>query len=54
MINKKENPEKLLSFSHREKMEFEKFNWFFVDFLRQSFGRIKVISALVVESIYQT
>ena len=32
-------------------MEFEKFNYFSVDFLRYSFGRIKVIST-VVESEY--
>ena len=28
-------------------MEFEKFNCFFIDFLRYSFGRIKVISTMV-------
>ena len=28
-------------------MEFEKFNSFFIDFLRYSFGRIKVISTVV-------
>ena len=28
-------------------MEFEKFNCFFVDFLRSSFGRIKVMSTVV-------
>ena len=28
-------------------MEFKKFNSFFIDFLRYSFGRIKVISAVV-------
>ena len=28
-------------------MEFEKFNCFFIDFLRYSFGRIKVISKVV-------
>ena len=32
-------------------MEFENFNCFFIDFLRESFGRIKVIS-IVVESEY--
>ena len=32
-------------------MEFEKFNCFFVDFLRHSFGRMKVIST-VVERVY--
>ena len=30
-----------------EKLEFEKFNCFFIDFLRYSFGRIKVISTVV-------
>ena len=39
------NDENLLSFSHRA--EFEKFNCFFVDFSRYSFGRIKVISTVV-------
>ena len=29
------------------KTEFEKFNSFFIDFLRYSFRRIKVISAVV-------
>ena len=43
MISEK-NDEKLLSFSDRVKAEFEKFNCLFVDFLRYSFGRIKVIS----------
>ena len=30
-----------------QKTEFEKFNYFFVDFLSYSFGRIKVISTVV-------
>ena len=30
-----------------QKMEFQKFNCFSVDFLRYSFGRIKVISTVV-------
>ena len=30
-----------------QKMEFEKFNYIFIDFLRYSFGRIKVISTVV-------
>ena len=30
-----------------QKMEIEKFNYFFVDFLRYSFGRIKVISTVI-------
>ena len=36
--------DKLLSFSHRAKDGFEKFNCFFIDFLRYNFGRIKVTS----------
>ena len=28
-------------------MEFEKFNCFYVDFLRNNFGRIKVISTVI-------
>ena len=32
-------------------MEFEKFNWFFVDFLIYSFGRIKFISPVVEREI---
>ena len=42
----KKNDEKSLSFPHRQKKEFEKFNYFFVDFLRYSFGRIKSISTV--------
>ena len=38
--------ETLLNFS-QQKMEFEKFNSFFIDFLRDSFGRIKVILTVV-------
>ena len=38
MISEKKNDEKL---------EFEKFNCFFIDFLRYGFGRIKVISTVV-------
>ena len=34
-------------FHIEQKMEFEKFNCFFIDFLRYSFGRIKVISSVV-------
>ena len=45
---------KHLSVFHIEqKMEFEKFNRFFMDFLRNSFGRIKVIST-VIEREYTT
>ena len=46
MISEK-NDEKLLSFHIEQKMEFEKFNSFFISFLRYSFGRIKVISTVV-------
>ena len=34
-------------FHIEQKMEFEKFNCFFIDFLRYSFGRIKIISTVV-------
>ena len=34
-------------FHTEQKMEFEKFNCFFVGFLRSSFGRIKVMSTVV-------
>ena len=34
-------------FHIEQKMEFEKFNYFFIDFLKYIFGRIKVISTLV-------
>ena len=34
-------------FHIEQKMEFEKFNCFFIDFLRYSFGRIKVISTVI-------
>ena len=46
MISEK-NDEKLLSFHIEQKMEFEKFNFFFISFLRYNFGRIKVISTVV-------
>ena len=36
-----------LVFYIEQKMEFEKVNCFFSDFLRYSFGRIKVISTVV-------
>ena len=39
--------EKLLSFPHRAKIEFEKFNCLFVDFFRSSLGRIEVMSIAV-------
>ena len=34
-------------FHIEQKLEFEKFNCFFVDFFRPSFARIKVISTVV-------
>ena len=34
-------------FHTEQKMEFEKFNCFFLGFLRSSFGRIKVVSKVV-------
>ena len=34
-------------FHTEQKMEFEKFNFFFVGILRSSFGRIKVMSTVV-------
>ena len=34
-------------FHIKQKMEFEKFNSFLVDFLRNNFGRIKVISTVI-------
>ena len=34
-------------FHKEQKMEFKKFNSFFIDFLRNSFGKIKVISTVV-------
>ena len=34
-------------FHIEQKMKFEKFNCFFLEFLRYSFGRIKVISTVV-------
>ena len=43
--------EKLLSFDTEQKMEFEKFNCFFVGFLRSSFGRINVMSTVVTQHI---
>ena len=35
------------AFHIEQKMAFEKFSCFFVNFLRNSFGRIKVISTMV-------
>ena len=48
MISEKKIMIKSCSVFHAEqKMEFEKFNCFFVGFLRSSFGRIKVMSTVV-------
>ena len=48
MIREKKKMMKSYSVFHIEqKMAFEKFNYFFIDFLRYSFGRIKVISIVV-------
>ena len=48
MISKKKILTKSCSVFHTEqKMELEKFNCFFVGFLRPSFGRIKVMSTVV-------
>ena len=48
MISEKKIMMKSCSVFHTEqKMEFEKFNCFFVGFLRSSFGRIKVMSTVV-------
>ena len=41
-------------FHIKQKMEFEKFNCFFVDFLRNNFGRIKVISTVIEKEYTQT
>ena len=52
MKSEKKIMKKSCSVFHTEqKMEFEKFNCFFVGFLRSSFGRIKVTST-VVETEY--
>ena len=54
MINEKKKMMKSYSVFHKEqKTEFQKCNCFLVDFWRYSFGRIKVISA-VVEREYTT
>ena len=47
IIREKENDESCSVFHIEQKIEFEKFNCFFIDFLRYSFGRIKVISTVV-------
>ena len=48
MISEKKKLMKSCSVSHiKQKMEFERFNSFFIDFLRYSFVRIKVISTVV-------
>ena len=51
MISEKKMTKNYSVFHIEQKMEFEKFNCFFVDFLRYNFGRIKVI-LIVVERKY--
>ena len=41
-------------FHIEQKMEIKNFNCFFIDFLRYSFGRIKVISTAVEREIVYT
>ena len=47
MINEKKKKKSYSVFHTEQKMEFEKFNCFFIGFLRSSFGRIKVMSTVV-------
>ena len=47
MISKKKVMKRCSVFDIEQKMEFEKFNSFFIDFLRDNFGRIKVISTVL-------
>ena len=47
MISEKKIMKSYTDFLIEQKPEFEKFNCFFVDFLRYSFERIKVISTVV-------
>ena len=44
MISEKKMMKNCSVFHAEQKMEFEKFNYFFVDFLRSSLRRIKVMS----------
>ena len=53
MINEKKKMKSYSVFHKEQKTEFQKCNCFLVDFWRYSFGRIKVISA-VVEREYTT
>ena len=46
MISEKKMMKSCSVFYIEQKVEFEKFNCFFIDFIRQSFGRIKVISTV--------
>ena len=50
-LKKKKKKKKMMKrcsgFHIEQKMEFEKFNRFFIDFLRNSFGKIKVISTVL-------
>ena len=47
MISEKKVMKRCSVFHIEQKMEFEKFNSFFIDFLRYSFGTIKVILTVV-------
>ena len=51
MISEKEMMKSCSVFQTEQKMEFEKFNYFFVDFLRSRFGGTKV-KPTVVEREY--
>ena len=52
MISEKKNEVKPLSFHIEQEMELEKFNCFFIGFLRYSFGRIKVTSTVIDKTVY--
>ena len=47
MISEKKITKSYSVFHTEQKMEFEKFNCFFVDFWKYCFGRIKVILTVV-------
>ena len=47
MISEKKVMKRCSVFHIEQKMEFEKFNGFFIDFLRYSFERIKINSTVV-------
>ena len=52
MISEKKKMKSWLVFHLQQKMKFEKFNCFFIEFLRYSFGRIEVISTVVERELY--